>query len=127
MTLTLQPHEILDAGQVLSISRGNLARAHELVQEFLVLLPEEQVNMEKAYAAQDLDGVRQGAHRLVSGGHYTGFRLIGDAARSLEQGIIEGSSQEIIASAMADLRYEIQMALELPGETLLGLLILMDG
>jgi HPt (histidine-containing phosphotransfer) domain-containing protein len=122
MTLPHQPHEILDVSQVLGISRGNLALARELVQEFLVMLPQEQTHIEKAYAAQDLDSVRQGAHRLVSGGHYTGFLRISNAARELEQGIIEGVSQEDITSAMADLRQEIQMALELPGKSFLVLL-----
>lgn len=108
------PADSFDAAQVLGIGRGNPARARELVKEFLALLPEEKAKIAEAFAAQDLETVRQSAHRLTSGGRYTGFLRIGQAAASLEELITEGSSRQRIDAAVAELLRDIQTVLEQP-------------
>lgn len=116
------PADIFDAAQVLSISRGNPARAKELVRQFLMLLPEEKAKIEKAYAAQDWEAVRQSAHRLTSGGRYTGFLRISHTAGGLEDQIMAGSSRQRIEATVAELLRDIRTVLEQPEAAWLAVL-----
>jgi HPt (histidine-containing phosphotransfer) domain-containing protein len=118
------PNELLDAARLLSISRGNPARAQDLVRQFLAVLPEEKAMIEQAYAAQeDLETVRSVAHRLNSGGQYTGFMRISAAAKFLEQLIDDSAPQENIVFALEQLNREIQVVLDQPTERLFALLV----
>ena len=123
MKQSVPPNEVLDAARLLSISRGNSARAQDLVQQFLAVLTEEKAPIEHAYAAQDLETVRSVAHRLNSGGQYTGFMRISAAAKFLEQLVDDSAPQENIAFALEQLNREIQVVLDQPTERLFALLV----
>lgn len=75
----------------------------DLVQEFVVALPDRAAAIEAATAAQDLETVRRLAHQLkgASGGY--GFEAIGQAAASLESSVKAAAAMSEVTGRVQEL------------------------
>jgi HPt (histidine-containing phosphotransfer) domain-containing protein len=91
-----------EAGPLLS-EFANDVDMKEIVHEFVAELPERTAAIEAALASADKDTLRRFAHQLAGSGGGFGFPSITNAARAVEQSILERQPDGTLGERVAEL------------------------